>query len=178
MSSRITKTKPVFLFGERDSISCINLIPPSPITKPITFDSDFRFLVLDVNADLLINDDAGPADEPQGLDFVSAESTTSGGGMVQVVGSQLTYQPAAGFSGIDSFTYQVAEIGDPTSIGQGTVYVDVIANDDPPIFIGEDGVIGYQAPTDDLAFTESKAVPQTFVYDLNSWFQEPSVATQ
>ena len=50
MSSRITKTKPVFLFGERDSISCINLIPPSPITKPITFDSDFRFLVLDVNA--------------------------------------------------------------------------------------------------------------------------------
>ena len=50
MNSRITKTKPVFLFGERDSIGCINLIPPSPITKPIIFDNDFRFLVLDVNA--------------------------------------------------------------------------------------------------------------------------------
>lgn len=37
-------------FGQDVQINCADLVPPSPLTKPIELDDDFRFLLLDVNA--------------------------------------------------------------------------------------------------------------------------------
>ncbi len=127
-------------------------------------------------SNLLSNDTAGPGNETgQSVEFVSFEAVSAQGGTIERDGDDLIYTPANQFSGEDQFTYRIAETGNPTSFADGTVVVTVIPVNDPPVFIGQDGVLGYQPLTDDLSFIESKAVPQTLTYDLNDWFTEPDL---
>ena len=124
-------------------------------------------------ATLLSNDDAGPANEVgQTIEFISFDAQSAQGGTVVRVDDNLIYTPVDQFSGADSFTYRIAEVGNASSFADGTVNVTVEPVNDPPLFIGKDGVLGYTAE-DDLSFEESKATPQTFNYDLNDWFTEP-----
>ena len=129
-------------------------------------------------SDLLLNDTAGPQDEidaGQLVAFDSFDATSLQGGTIVRDGDNLIYTPANQYSGADEFNYTIVETG-PTSTGlsaEGTVSITVEPVNDPPSFLGQDGVLGYLPTTDDLSFTESKATPQTFTYDLNTWFTEP-----
>ena len=49
--SRLSQcTRPVRFFGQDVPINSVNFVPPTPLTRPIEFDDDLRFLLLDVNA--------------------------------------------------------------------------------------------------------------------------------
>lgn len=50
MSRRSHGIKPIHFFGQDAPINFANLVPPTPLTKPIEFDHDLRFFLLDVNA--------------------------------------------------------------------------------------------------------------------------------
>ena len=50
MSRRSQCTRPVRFFGQDVPINSVNFVPPTPLTRPIEFDDDLRFLLLDVNA--------------------------------------------------------------------------------------------------------------------------------
>ena len=50
MSRRSGSIKNSRFFGQDEPINCANLVPPRPLMKPVFFDEDLRFLVLDVNA--------------------------------------------------------------------------------------------------------------------------------
>ena len=146
--------------------------PPRPGDDSVTTQENVPATI--AIADLLSNDTAGPANETgQSIEFVSFDATSIQGGTIVRVNNDLIYTPANQFSGADSFTYRIAEVGNPTSFADGTVNITVEAVNDPPAFIGKDGVLGYVPATDDLSFVESKAIPQTFTYDLNTWFTEP-----
>ena len=146
--------------------------PPRPGDDSVTTQENVPATI--AIADLLSNDTAGPANETgQSIEFVSFDATSVQGGTIVRVNNDLIYTPANQFSGADSFTYRIAEVGNPTSFADGTVNITVEAVNDPPAFIGKDGVLGYVPATDDLSFVESKAIPQTFTYDLNTWFTEP-----
>ena len=76
----------------------------------------------------------------------SFDAESAGGGTVTKVGNQLVYTPAAGFTGADSFTYDVI---DPTGRVSGRATVAVTVEDGPagglPIVVGL-----YDADTDAL----------------------------
>ena len=131
-------------------------------------------------SDLLLNDTAGSQEEidaGQVVEFVplDGELNSLQGGTIVQDGDNLIYTPPNQYSGADEFNYTIVETG-PTSEGLtavGTVSITVEPIDDPPSFLGQDGELGYLPTIDDLSFTESKETPQTFVYDLNTWFTEP-----
>lgn len=50
MNRKSRSVKATSFFGDKSPINCANLVPPSPLTKPIELEDDLRFLVLDVNA--------------------------------------------------------------------------------------------------------------------------------
>lgn len=84
---------------------------------------------------LLQNDTPGPANETQTIAFVdlsNAISTTNGGTVTQV-GTNLVYQPAANFNGSDSFTYKIVDNGVPALESTGTVTVRVSEVNDAPV---------------------------------------------
>ena len=154
--------------------------PPRPGVDNVTTPENTPATIL--IADLLSNDDGGPADEPQGLLFVSADETSLQGGTITEDGAgNLIYTPPTQFFGVDEFNYTVSEDpatgGDANSTAQGKVIVTVELVNDPPAFIGADTLLGYlpkdgENLNDDLSFTESKADPQVVTYDLNTWFTE------
>jgi hypothetical protein len=146
--------------------------PPRPGADSVTTQENVAATIS--IASLLGNDTAGPANETgQTVEFVSFDSTSVQGGTIVRVADNLIYTPANQYSGADSFTYRIAEVGNPSSFADGTVNITVTPVNDPPAFIGKDGVLGYIPATDDLSFVESKATPQTFTYDLTTWFTEP-----
>jgi hypothetical protein len=49
----------------------------------------------------------GSLAETVNLDSVNTNTTSANGGTVTISGGTITYKPAAGFSGVDTFTYQV-----------------------------------------------------------------------
>ena len=105
------------------------------------------------------------------MDATSAAFSGSGNN-VEVIDDQIHYTPPQDYFGTDSFTYQIADVNNPSSVSTGNVVVTVTPIDDQPVFIGRDGVVGYQPATDDLSFIESKEIVQSFEYDLNEWFRE------
>ncbi|MEO0770608.1 MAG: tandem-95 repeat protein, partial [Cyanobacteria bacterium J06649_4] len=78
-----------------------------------------------VTVDVLANDSDVEGD-PLTVSSVSAP----GNGTAAIVGTQVEYQPAAGFSGEDSFTYTVADGNGGTSTG--TVSISVASQPPPP----------------------------------------------
>ena len=78
--------------------------------------------------DVLVNDSLG--DQPTTIvafDAVSAQ----GGTVVLGASNTFTYTPAAGFSGIDTFTYTIRDSDGETSTATVTVTVANVANDAP-----------------------------------------------
>lgn len=50
MNQKSRSVKTTCFLGDKYPINCANLVPPSPLTKPIELKDDLRFLILDVNA--------------------------------------------------------------------------------------------------------------------------------
>ena len=92
-------------------------------------------LTIDVAADLLAND-ADPEGGPLSLASVSAPAT---GTLADNGDGTLTYTPAAGFSGTDTFTYAVT---DGASTVEATVTVAVEAPPEPPAPLSSDDFAG------------------------------------
>ena len=61
-------------------------------------------------ADLLVNDNAGPANESQTPTFLSADAVTTAGGTVTNLGGDLLYTPSSSFVGLtDTFSYVITD---------------------------------------------------------------------
>ncbi len=125
---------------------------------------------------LLANDVAGPPDEVaanQQLTLVIGDfpKTTDRGGRIEPGpdGVSLVYRPAANFSGQDQFTYRVSDNGTPSATGTGVVFLNVGGDNDPPIFIGVNGVPGANS----ITLNESKDTAQVVTYNLSTWFSDP-----
>ena len=89
------------------------------------------------------------------------------GGSVDFTNGALVYTPSPFFSGSDSFTYIIEDEFGATATG--TVNLDVAGTNDNPVFEGVNGVNGVTS----LELDESKAIPQVFTFDLNTWFSDP-----
>ncbi len=123
------------------------------------------------------NDNAGPSDENQSLDLKVSDfdQTTSQGGLVtyDLSTENLTYSPAANFSGIDTFVYTAVDSSGLESENPATVTITVNGVDDPPVFIGVDG----QANVSEITRPEAKDGGETVIYNLNTWFSDPDSPT-
>jgi DNA/RNA endonuclease G (NUC1) len=108
--------------------------PPVAVndSKSTTSNSALTF----ASSDLTTNDSAGPANEAgQILTVTSVTSTASTHGTVVLNSGQITYTPAAGYTGPASFTYSVCDNG--TTAGSAaslctTATVNVTVNPAPP----------------------------------------------
>lgn len=101
--------------------------PPVAVNDTKNVQEDAGDTVIDV----LANDNAGPADEPQTL-TVSAVGTPDQGGTVQIGdgGANVVYRPRADFFGTEKFTYTARDSAGATAVG--TVTVTVTPVNDPP----------------------------------------------
>jgi hypothetical protein len=90
----------------------------------------------DTVINVLGNDNAGPADEPQAL-TVSAVGAPDQGGTVQIGagGANVVYRPRANFFGTEKFTYTARDSSGATTVG--TVTVTVNAVNDAPDAVGD-----------------------------------------
>ncbi|MEM6980007.1 MAG: tandem-95 repeat protein [Planctomycetota bacterium] len=96
--------------------------------------------------------------------------TTSGGGRIsQTSDNVLTYTPAIGFSGLDTFTYIVEEVGSPSVTATATVTIDVNGTNNAPEF---DGVTGDDPTNNVIALVESKTNDTVQRYNLDAWFTD------
>jgi len=108
--------------------------PPSAVddSKSTTANVALTF----ASSDLTVNDSAGPANEAgQTLTVTSVIPTGSTHGTATLTSGQITYTPAAGYSGPASFTYSVCDNG--TTAGSAnalctTATVNVTVNPPPP----------------------------------------------
>ncbi len=122
--------------GSVASTGTVN-ITVSAINDPVELVDDEASTLEDVELTiaasvLLANDSPGAGEATQELSITSVNALTAGGGNVVLVGTDVTYTPAADFNGIFEFTYTAADNGDPTSSGTATVTVTVTpVNDDP-----------------------------------------------
>jgi hypothetical protein len=98
--------------------------------------------------DLLLNDEAGPANENgQVLELIGVDATSAAGGTITFVGGIVTYTPPEDFFGVDTFVYTIRDNG--TTNGSpdaktttGTVQVTVTeVNDEPFADVDDDGSI-------------------------------------
>ncbi len=125
-------------------------------------------------AALMLGDTPGPASETpplgtQTITFFGVVPTSTNGGTVQVVGTNVIYTPRADFNGTDTFFYEIQDNGlsngvlDP-QIGRGTVTVTVTpVNDDPRV----------ANPLGTVTMSEDEAAR---VIDLSNVFFDPDVA--
>ena len=94
-----------------------------------------------IPATLLANDVAGPSNEAgQALAVTAVAAGADTHGTVTLADGTITYTPDAGFAGTATFTYTVCDNGttdaapDPRcAASTGTVTVDVVAPDQPPV---------------------------------------------
>ncbi|HEY0194647.1 MAG TPA: Ig-like domain-containing protein, partial [Kofleriaceae bacterium] len=114
----------VFEFRARDGVSFSApvsvTITVTPVDDPPTPADDYaatdpgRALTFDV-----LGNDTDPEGDAVALDSVAAPAH----GELEIVGSKLTYTPAAGFTGLDTFTYTVT---DPSGLpGTATIHMGV-----------------------------------------------------
>ena len=90
----------------------------------------------------MLGNDSDPDRDPLTLASVGAASV----GTVEQVGGSVTYTPRLDWSGVDSFTYTVAD-------GRGgsdtaTVTVTVRAVNDPPVAVDDGATTAYGDPGD------------------------------
>ncbi len=122
---------------------------PIAVTDIRTTNED-QILTIDTSS-LLANDFPGPTQDGadkesnQSLTVTATSQTSTLGGTVTLVGNTVTYSPPANFDGVDTFTYQIQDNGttnglpDPRS-GMGTVTVNIVAINDPPIMTAASSV--------------------------------------
>lgn len=111
--------------------------PPAPVQDSLSINEDSGTHTIDV----LANDSFGP-DGPGNTGLAVAVQPVNGMVAVQDGGSpgdpvddKLSYEPAANFSGTDSFQYAIEDgEGD---VATATVNVAVNAIDDPPVVVGD-----------------------------------------
>lgn len=117
-----------------DSIS-VNAVndPPGAAADVKTTDEDTPLTF--PWTDLTANDSAGPANESaQSLAVTAVSSASAQGGSVSLVAGNITYTPAANFTGADSFSYTLQDNGTPALTAIGTVNITVAPVNDVPVF--------------------------------------------
>jgi hypothetical protein len=129
-------------FGERDvstaPANCVGGVTPPPVNRsPIAAD-DFAATDEDVSLSIsVLGNDSDPDRDPLTLASVGPASV----GTVEQVGGSVTYTPRLDWSGVDSFTYTVAD-------GRGgsdtaTVTVTVRPVNDPPVAVADSATTAY-----------------------------------
>ncbi|WP_197171062.1 tandem-95 repeat protein [Novipirellula aureliae] len=149
--------------------------PPRLVNDYYDADEDTELTIAVRNAaetGILDNDAAGPTDEVaagQTISLVTTDFplTTFRRGTVRIANGNLIYSPPAQFSGIDQFQYKVRDnLGLEST---ATVVINVGGENDPPFFVGVNGVQGETS----LSIDEGKAGGKTVNYDLSTWFEDP-----
>nr|WP_233148154.1 Ig-like domain-containing protein [Rhodopirellula sp. MGV] len=166
----------------------INSVNDPPIAAPDFFNAmEDTNLVIAVRGDgqtfdgILDNDRPGPQNEIDApfnqtlylpMDQFDEPITTERGGMVRFVNGALLYSPPGLYSGLDSFTYRVADSDDAESIG--TVTIDVGGENDAPVFEGVGGEKDTSnRPITDIELLEAKPNNVSTSFVLDSWFSDP-----
>ncbi len=119
-----------------DDLGCLSEISTKIIEvvsvsnlAPIAVDDSYEtFEETAISGNLLDNDS-----DPDGDEISTTSSlTTSGNGQI-VIGTDgsFTYTPNVGFSGIESFTYEVCDDADPSLCAEGQITIEVIKNEIP-----------------------------------------------
>ncbi|HEY0371314.1 MAG TPA: Ig-like domain-containing protein [Thermoanaerobaculia bacterium] len=100
-------------------VSCVTGNPPTAVDDAANVDQDSGFNAIDV----LANDS-----DPDGDALTITAVTQGANGAVTFTATSVSYAPAAGFTGVDSFTYTI----DDGSGGTDTATVTVTVNDTEP----------------------------------------------
>ena len=132
-------------FGERDVSNappnCVGGGAPPPANRSPSAVDDSAATNEDVSVSIpVLGNDSDPDRDPLALASVGAASV----GTVEQVGGSVTYTPPLDWSGVDSFTYTVAD-------GRGgsataTVTVTVRAVNDPPVAAADSATTAYGTP--------------------------------
>ena len=101
---------------------------------------------------------------------------TDAGGVVSYdsLNQLLTYSAALSFSGVDGFTYQVADADGLQAASPAEVTITVTGVDDAPVFEGVEGLKDSGGvPVDQITREEAKSGGAVMLYDVESWFSDP-----
>ncbi len=108
----------------------------TPVNDPPVAVNDAYTAILEDSVDnvlnVLVNDNAGPANEDQALTIDPATLTQPAHGTVTIDGATLKYTPVANYFGADSFQYSVIDSGGLKS-ALATVNLTVNNVNDPPV---------------------------------------------
>ncbi len=118
-------------------VTSVNDAPNALDDSPASIAEDSGAHVIDV----LVNDDAGPANEDQTLTITAVTQGVGGSVSISNAGADVTYTPDADFFGTDTFTYTITDNGNLTDTATVTITVDNI--NDPPIAV-DDAISGIQ----------------------------------
>ncbi len=91
-------------------------------------------------AELTQGASAGPGESSQVLSIASVNSPSTNGGTVALQSGSVVYTPAAGFSGVDTFTVVVTDNGQTNGVNDfktQSVTVSVTVTNDPPIAVDD-----------------------------------------
>ena len=106
------------------------LVSANPVANPDALGTVIDTpLVIDEAADLLANDTHATGDALSVVSFT--QPTQAGSTVVDNGNGTLTYTPAAGFSGADTFTYTIADAGGDQDTATVTINVSATANTPP-----------------------------------------------
>ncbi len=117
--------------------------PPIAFSGTLETDEDtpLRLIGAGATIDLLQRSSPGPENESdQTLSLVNATSPTTAGGTITTNSQGITtYRPANNFFGVDTFTYVIADSGNPSLQATGTITVNVRPVNDPPVAVNDTG---------------------------------------
>ena len=111
--------QPILAFTLRE-ISDAQFAPVAVTDDNVGFSEDV------IVGNLLLNDFIPLSSSSLFVDTTAASFGPVNGTVTILQNGFYSYQPDSGFSGEDSFTYRVCEIGDPTNCSLGVIYIDVI----------------------------------------------------
>ncbi|AFY64935.1 tandem-95 repeat protein [Geitlerinema sp. PCC 7407] len=158
--------------GDGGTASATVVVTVSPVADaPIAVNDRFS-TVEDTAITLSRNSLLGNDTDPDGdaLQITSFQSTTGRGGSFVFNGSQYIYTPSQNFTGVDSFTYTIADNDTATADATGTVFITVDGVNDAPIAgddrltVQEDGVLTFSRNS--LLANDSDAETLIFLEDF------------
>jgi len=130
-----------------------SLVSAKPVANPDTVNTaQDNSLLIDVATDLLFNDTIATN---VALTFSSfSQPTQAGSAIVDNSNGSLTYTPAAGFFGVDTFTYTIQDAAMETDTTTVTVNVSAAGNNPPvandfPVVTNEDTAKSFDPTTND-----------------------------
>ena len=124
----------------------VTVSTPDAANLPPTAVADNAYTLQDAPVDVVVlPNDADPEGQPLTI-TPPANTATAQGGVISVIGNVITYTPPPGFTGADTFTYEVCDAAGACDTAIVTVTVRPLGSDPVPTAVGDGAATQQDTP--------------------------------